>query len=147
MAVVGIALLPLAIDQRNSGKAKWIEESSLVSRVGETAKQFLVGLYGPGQIGTAALSGLLALGAIWLVVARAREARARPRPRRGDRRGDRRGAAARARRAHLIDVFDGRNVIAAWVPFAVLIAVGLGCARAGRAGRCSEPRSARSGWR
>ena len=36
--------------------------------------------------------------------------------------------------AHLIDVFDGRNVIAAWVPFAVLIAVGLGCARAGRAG-------------
>jgi hypothetical protein len=36
--------------------------------------------------------------------------------------------------AHLIDVFDGRNVIAAWVPFAVLIAVGLGCARAGRTG-------------
>ena len=98
VAVVGIALLPLAVDQRNSGKANWIEESSLVSRVGETAKQFLVGLYGPWQIGTAALSGLLALGAIWLVVTRARGARARPRPRRRDRRGGRRGAAAAARR-------------------------------------------------
>ena len=37
VAVVGIALLPLAIDQRNSGKAKWIEESSLVSRIGGDA--------------------------------------------------------------------------------------------------------------
>ena len=131
MAVVGIALLPLAIDQRNSGKAKWIEESSLVSRVGETAKQFLVGLYGPGQIGTAAVSGLLALGAIWLVVTRARE---------GERDRARDAAIVAAAGvalplvlagAHLIDVFDGRNVIAAWVPFAVLIAIGLGCARGG----------------
>jgi mannosyltransferase len=134
VAVVGIALLPLAIDQRNSGKAKWIEESSLVSRVGETAKQFLVGLYGPGQIGTAALSGLLALGAIWLVVTRARE---------GERDRARDAAIVAATGvalplvlagAHLIDVFDGRNVIAAWVPYAVLLAIGLGCARAGRAG-------------
>ncbi len=35
---------------------------------------------------------------------------------------------------HALDVFDGRNIIAAWVPFAVLIAAGVGGARAGRAG-------------
>jgi mannosyltransferase len=134
VVIVGIALLPLAIDQRDSGKAKWIEESSLISRTGETVKQFLVGLYGPGQIGTAALSGLLALGALWIVLKRAR----------GSERDRARDAAIVAgvgvalplllAAAHLIDVFDGRNVIAAWVPFAVLIAIGLGCARAGRAG-------------
>ena len=134
VAVAGIALLPLAIDQRNSGKANWIEESSLVNRIGETGKQFLVGLYSPGQVGTAALSTLLALGAIWLVVTRARN---------GERSRARDAAIVAAAgvgiplvlaAAHLIDVFDGRNVIAAWVPFAVLVAVGLGCARAGRAG-------------
>jgi hypothetical protein len=134
VAVVGIALLPLAVDQRNSGKASWIEESSLVNRIGETGKQFLVGLYSPGQVGTAALSTLLALGAIWLVVTRARGAER-------DRGRDAAIVAAAGvgiplvlAGAHLIDVFDGRNVIAAWVPFAVLVAIGLGCAGAGRAG-------------
>src|SRR4051812_31128142 len=72
VVLVGAALLPLSVAQRNSGKANWIEESSLVNRVGETGKQFLVGLYSPGQLGTAAVSALLALGAIWLVIARAR---------------------------------------------------------------------------
>ncbi len=134
VAVVGIALLPLAIDQRNSGKASWIEESSLVNRVGETGKQFLVGLYSPGQVGTAALSTLLALAAIWLVLTRARDAER-------DRARDAAIVAAAGvgiplvlAGGHLIDVFDGRNVIAAWVPFAVLVAIGLGCAGAGRLG-------------
>jgi 4-amino-4-deoxy-L-arabinose transferase-like glycosyltransferase len=134
VAVTGLALLPLAIDQRNSGKAKWIEESSLTSRVGETAKQFLVGLYSPLQIASAVISGLLVLGALWLVVTRAR----------GGERDRARDAAIVAAvgvalplvlaAAHLIDVFDGRNVIAAWVPYAVLVAIGIGCAAAGRLG-------------
>jgi hypothetical protein len=34
----------------------------------------------------------------------------------------------------LVDVFDGRNVIAAWVPFAVLVAAGLGARRSARTG-------------
>ncbi len=134
VAVAGIALLPLAIDQRNSGKAKWIEESSLVSRIGETAKQFLVGLYGPLQIATAVISGVLVLGALWLLLTRAR----------GAERDRARDAAIVAAvgvalplllaAGHLIDVFDGRNVIAAWIPYAVLIAIGIGCAAAGRLG-------------
>ena len=35
---------------------------------------------------------------------------------------------------HSIDVFNGRNVIAAWIPCAMVVAIGLGTARAGRSG-------------
>lgn len=134
VALAGIALLPLAVRQRSDGKASWIEGSSLASRVAETAKQFLVGLYGPGQIFTALLAGLLALGALALLLRRADQ-------------GERRGAGDAAIVAvtavalplllalsHVLDVFDGRNVIAAWVPFGVLVAVGMGARQAGRAG-------------
>jgi mannosyltransferase len=134
VALVGVALVPLASRQRADGKTNWIEAASLTSRVGESAKQFLVGLYGPLEILTALLSALLVAGALALLV------------RRGDRR-ERLGARDMAILAtvglalplllaitHLVDVFDGRNVIAAWVPCAVLIAAGLGVARAPRAG-------------
>jgi mannosyltransferase len=134
VALAGIALLPLAISQRADGKTNWIEEASLGSRVGETAKQLLVGLYGPVEILTAALAGLLAAAAVLLLL------------RGGDQR-ERCGARDAAivgvtglalplllALAHVIDVFDGRNVIAAWVPVAVLVATGVGVARAPRAG-------------
>jgi mannosyltransferase len=42
--LVGAALVPLAAAQRASGKVDWIEEASLPSRIGETAKLFLVGV-------------------------------------------------------------------------------------------------------
>jgi mannosyltransferase len=134
VGLVGVALLPLAIRQRSDGKAKWIEESSLVNRTAETVKQFFVGLYGPVEIETAAVSGLLALAMLVLVL------------RRTDRRerGLARDAAIVAGAAlalplllaagHVIDVFDGRNVIAGWIPYAVVLAAGVGAARAGRAG-------------
>ncbi len=135
VAVVGIALLPLAVDQRNS------RQSQLDRRI--LARQ---PHRGDGQA----------------VPRRASTRRARSGPRRSARcsRSGRSGwwspapagpsaigpAMPRSSRrpasaiplvlagAHLIDVFDGRNVIAAWVPFAVLVAIGLGCAGAGRAG-------------
>jgi mannosyltransferase len=134
VCVVGLALAPLAIKQRSDGKAKWIEESSLVNRIAETVKQFLVGLYGPAEIETAVVSGLLGLAILALVVRRSN-------------REERTGALDAAIVAaagvalplllaagHVIDVFDGRNVILAWVPYAVVLAVGAGAARAGRAG-------------
>jgi 4-amino-4-deoxy-L-arabinose transferase-like glycosyltransferase len=134
VALVGVALVPLALRQRADGKTAWIEAASLTSRAGESAKQFLVGLYGPLEILTALLSALLVAGALALLL------------RRGEGH-ERRGARDMAILAsaglalplllaitHLVDVFDGRNVIAAWVPCAVLIAAGLGVARAPRAG-------------
>ena len=35
---------------------------------------------------------------------------------------------------HALDVFDGRNVIAAWIPWALLLAIGLAAPRARRLG-------------
>jgi mannosyltransferase len=132
--VVGLALTPLALRQRSDGKANWIEGASLANRLAESAKQFLVGLYGPVEIITAAIAGLLALGAVILLLRRG-EARER----RGGRDMALLAATALAIPAalavtHLMDIYDGRNVIAAWVPLAVLVAAGLGVARAPLAG-------------
>ncbi len=132
VVLVGLALLPLAASQIARGKAQWIEEASLPSRVTETAKLFLVGVYGPLEIFSALLAALLAAGALALLL------------RRGDR-PERQGARDAAlvllvafavplllAVTHVVDVYDGRNVIANWVPFAILIACALGTARASR---------------
>ncbi|MGO9487684.1 MAG: glycosyltransferase family 39 protein [Solirubrobacteraceae bacterium] len=134
VVLVGLALAPLAISQRSDGKTKWIEESSLSNRIAETVKQFLVGLYGPAELETAVLSGLLGLAVLWLLVTRGE---------REEREGARDAAIVAAvgvglplllAAAHVVDVFDGRNVIAAWIPYVVVLAAGLGARRAGRAG-------------
>jgi mannosyltransferase len=134
VVLAGLALAPLANSQRADGKASWIEEASLGSRLGETVKQFLVGLYGPVEILTAIVTALLVAGAVALLLARGDER---------ERAGGRDAAIVAATgvalplvlaAAHIVDVFDGRNVIAAWVPAAVLVAAGLGVRRAPRAG-------------
>ncbi len=134
VAIVGLALVPLALRQRGGGQSDWIQTTSLISRFAQAPKQFLVGLYSPLEIFSAALAGTLAAAAVWLLV------------RRGDgrERGLARDVAIVAVGAlgiplllavtHLQDVFNGRNVMAAWAPWAVLVAIGLGVARAGRAG-------------
>jgi mannosyltransferase len=134
VVLAGFALLPLAISQRADGKASWIEEASLASRIGETGKQFLIGLYGPVEIIAAFLAGLFAFAAIVLLTRRADR----------DERAGARDAALVAIAGialplllavtHVLDIFDGRNVIAAWIPFAVLLAVGVGTRRAPRFG-------------
>jgi 4-amino-4-deoxy-L-arabinose transferase-like glycosyltransferase len=134
VVLAGIALLPLAISQRTNGKASWIEEASLTSRLGETVKQFLVGLYGPMEIVAGLAAGLLTIGAIILLLRRAD---------RHERAGARDSAIIAVTGlalplllalSHALDVFDGRNVIAAWVPCAVLVAIGVGAKRARVAG-------------
>jgi mannosyltransferase len=134
VVAVGLALVPLAVAQTASGKVTWIEEASLISRLGETAKLFLVGVYGPIELVWAVLAGLLALAAAVLLV------------RRGDERErwQARDAAIVAAVAvvlpllsaasHALDVYDGRNVIAVWIPFALFIACCVGTARARRSG-------------
>lgn len=134
VVLVGVALLPLAASQRASGKAHWIEEASLPSRFAETAKLFFVGVYGPLEILAAVLTALLAAGALALLLRRGG-----PPELEGARDATLVLLAAFAVPLLLaltkaIDVYDGRNVIANWVPFALLIACGLGIARAGRGG-------------
>jgi Dolichyl-phosphate-mannose-protein mannosyltransferase len=135
VCAVGVALAPLAASQRSDGKTKWIEEASLLTRTAQTVKQYLVGLNGPAQLITAVLSGLIGIALLGLIVTRARRAE----------RNVARDAAIVAvagialplvlAAGHLIDVFDGRNVIAAWVPYAVVLATGAGVAGTGGAAR------------
>ena len=134
VVVVGLALVPLAAAQRADGKTNWIEGLSLSGRIGESVKMFTVGAYGPVVLYALVVAVLIVAGAIGLVW------------RYGDWR-ERAGAADAAiigvsavglplllAVTHLIDVYDGQNVFAGWIPFAVLVAAGFGTARAPRAG-------------
>jgi len=134
VGLVGLALVPLARSQTAHGKGSWIEAVSLLSRFAQVPKQFLIGLYSPVEIFSTLLVGLLAAAALLLLI------------RRGEKRelALAREVAIMAAVALLIpatlsitrldDVFNGRNVMATWVPWVVLLACGLGAARAGRAG-------------
>ena len=140
VGLVGLALVPLARSQTahvlagSHGSASWIEEVPLLSRFAQVPKQFLIGLYSPEEILSTLLVGLLAAAALVLLIGR------------GERRELRlaRDLAIMAAVAllipavlsvtHLEDVFNGRNVMATWVPWVVVLACGLGAARAGRAG-------------
>jgi hypothetical protein len=133
--LVGLALLPLAAAERSSGKTSWIEAESLASRFAESVKQLAVGPYAPLEIVAGVLVVLLAAGAVALLVLRTSGAR--------ELRAARNVAIVAAAGialplvlavTHLIDVYDGRNMIATWVPLAVLIAAGLGAERSGRTG-------------
>ncbi len=138
VALVGIALVPLARAQTKhvlaGSNGSWIEGVPLLSRFAQVPKQFLVGLYSPVEIFSTLLVGLLALGAIVLLV------------RRGDSR-ERHLASEVAVMAvialvipavlsitHIEDVFNGRNVMGTWVAWILVLATGVGFARAGRTG-------------
>jgi len=134
VVLVGMALVPLALAERANGKASWIEAESLSSRFAESVKQFVVGPYAPLEIVAGVVAVLLSLAAVALLW------------RVGDEheRTSTRDVAIVAAAAialplvlalsHALDVYDGRNVIATWVPLAVLVAAGLGARRAGLAG-------------
>jgi len=131
---VGAALLPLALAQQADGKVSWIEAESLASRFAESVKLMAVGPYAPLEILAGLLIVLLAAGAVALGWRRTE----------GRERAAVRDVAVVAvvsiglplalAAIGLVDVYDGRNVIASWVPLAVLVAAGLGVTRAGRAG-------------
>lgn len=132
--LVGLALAPLAAAQRADGKTNWIEGLSLSGRIGESVKMFTVGQYGPAVLYALAVAVLLVAGAAALLW-RCGSGRERA----GGADAAIIGVSAIALPllpavTHLVDVYDGRNVIAFWVPFAVFVAAGLGIARAPRAG-------------
>ena len=62
VAVVGCALLPLAITQQSAGHADYISHSSLHTTLEQIPKQLLLGYASPGQMATAVLAALLVLG-------------------------------------------------------------------------------------
>ncbi len=134
VVLVGAALAPLAIRQRSDGQSDWIQASSLLTRLAQAPKDFLVGLYSPLEILTASIAALLAAGAVALLVRRGN----------ADEKRSARDTAVIAVWAlalpallaatHIEDVFNGRNVIAALTPCSVIVAVGLGVRASPRLG-------------
>jgi mannosyltransferase len=132
--LVGLALVPLAISQRADGKTNWIEDLSLPRRIAESIKMFTVGVYGPLVLFAATLAVLIVAGAVLRGLRAGEE---------NERRGARDAALAATGAialplllalTHVLDVYDGRNMLAFWVPFAVLVAIGFGGVRARRSG-------------
>jgi hypothetical protein len=134
---VGLALGPLAVSQRSTGSTDWIGETPLPARLAEMIKLFLVGVHSPMVDLWSLLAGLLAAGAVAFVLRRGN----------GRERAGVRDAAVVAVVAvalplllaviHLVDAYDSPNVIAAWIPCAIVVAGGLGAARARRSGTLS----------
>jgi mannosyltransferase len=129
VAACGLALLPLAISQNQTGRASWIAPIPLGPRLGQIIPQFLVGYGAPGLTALERICELLALAALVLLVLRSDWI-------------ERRGALLAGAVAiagliiNLILVAGGiddlitRNVIALWVPAAVCVAGGLAATRA-----------------
>jgi mannosyltransferase len=132
VAAVGVALAPLALDQRASGHTRFIEEISLGNRVTDLPKKFVTGELGTPTPGLGPLAGALVLAGVALVVWRATPE-------------ERRRALGLAALVAVtlavpltlalagFDYLFPRNAIAALVPAAVALGAGFATGRAGLA--------------
>lgn len=131
VAVVGVALLPLALSQK--ANAAWITEAPLSLRLGQVAPQFLLGTGAPAR------SWLKLAGALALVIALVMLAvRADAHERRGAQIGATLAVAGVVVALLLIipgaDEVISRNLIVVLIALIVVIAAGLGARRAGALG-------------
>lgn len=128
-ALGAAALAPLVVHQTSSSPLNWIAQTSRLGRLAEAPKEFVAGPYGPLGLILAPAAALLVTGTLVRLV-------------RTRKRQHRQallevaivGVAAIGLPALLAvtgieDVFDGRNVTAAWPVLAVLAAVGLAAGR------------------
>ena len=132
VAAVGMALAPLALDQRASGHTKFIESIPLGDRVTDLPKKFVTGELGTPTPGIGVLAGLLVLVAVGLLVVRA--------PEEDRNRALGLGALVAVTlavplllAAAGLDYLFPRNAIAAFVPAAIALAAGFATGRAGLA--------------
>jgi mannosyltransferase len=131
VGAVGLALLPLALHQERGGRTSWIDDSPVRERLEEVVRQFVAGLYPLPHAGK--LAALLLAAVTAFVVFRAR---------RDERRpaflalgvGALTVAAPLALALGGYDYFLTRNVIVAWVPIALFLAIALASDRARPAG-------------
>jgi mannosyltransferase len=124
----GLALIPLAISQNQTGHTSWIAQIALLPRLRQIFPQFLIGTGSPAQAVLEPVSGALILLALLLLSVRAAP-------------GDRRrslalgGLAGAALVINLVMVALGiddlitRNVIVIWLPAALMVAGGLAAGR------------------
>jgi len=133
VAVVGAALVPLAIHQKQQGHTSWISGIPLHTRAGDLLKEFLIGPSGSPTIALSVLAGGLVAAALVLLALKSGERE----------RIDARAPLIVGGVAILLplalaivglDYFFPRNLIAAWLPLAALVGLGCGLAAAQRVG-------------
>jgi mannosyltransferase len=133
LVAVGGALLPLLLRQRNLDLTSFITQSSIARRGVLVAKQFVVGYGSPLQALVVALAAALSLVALWLLYVRAVE-----RERSAARVAALIGLAGVAIPLVLAlagaDYLDTRNLLAAWLPLMLVLAIGFGARHGGRTG-------------
>jgi hypothetical protein len=133
VGAVGLGLLPLAIAQNHTGNASWIGKAPLLPRLGAIIPHFLVGFQGPLHELLARIAEVLVLLALVLLATRAGVRERRAALAMG-------GMAAFGIVLNLVLIAGGiddlitRNIIALWLPAALLVAGGLGARRAGAVG-------------
>jgi mannosyltransferase len=133
VAVVGAALVPLAIHQKQQGHTSWISGIPLHTRAGDLLKEFVIGPSGSPTVALSILAGALVAAALVLLALKGGERErldARPALIVG-------GVAIVLPLALAIvglDYFFPRNLIAAWLPLAALVGLGCGLAAAQRLG-------------
>jgi hypothetical protein len=133
VAVVSLALLPMAIGQAENDRASFIRGESVATRAVSLPKQFLVGYDAPGEVIATVVAALLGLFAVYVAVSLWRDE-------------EKRAAAPLAALAGIgigvplvlslggADYLITRNVLPALVPLLVVGGIAFGAARAGRAG-------------
>jgi mannosyltransferase len=133
-ALVPLALIPLVAAQGQVQDYSFVKGESLATRVfAQVPKQWLVGYDAPAETLTVMASVIVVLVALWLAFTRSEGSE-----RRAARLGGAVGLSALAV-ALVLAVFGGdyylsRYVLAAWLPLALVVAVGLGAPRSGRLG-------------
>jgi mannosyltransferase len=122
--VAGAALLPLAIDQSGNTGSNFITGTGLVTRVFQVPKQLLLGFDAPAEAALTAAAIVVAAAGAWLALTRG-SGRTRLTA----------GVLAAAVAIPLVlalagaDFLIARNLIAAWVPLAVVLGAGFAATR------------------
>jgi uncharacterized membrane protein len=129
ITLAGLALIPLAISQQGTGNSNWIARIPVNLRLSQVTPQFLLGFGAPAGRWLRALDAVVVIGALGLLWWRGG-------------REERRGAALAAVIAVAggvvmlvllaagVDDLITRNIIVLWLPLALVVAAGLGAARA-----------------
>ena len=136
VGLCGAALIPLALSQNATGHGSWIADSPLGLRLAQIIPQFLIGTGAPAR--TALKFAAITLAAVALVLL-ARDAAAGLRSGRGRARPSGASVAAFLAIGGFLlsllftaagsDALITRNIIALWLPAAIVVSAGLAAAR------------------
>ncbi len=133
LAAIALALLPLAVEQRDNGGTEWITDNSIAERVADTGAQYLVGPNTPAPLIVGPIAAATVLIGLWLLIRRGGP----------EDHGAARIAAIVGLTAIAVpvlaavigpDTFLQKTMIMALLPLAMVVAIGFAVQAAGRTG-------------